>query len=155
MNPDEMDRYAIEFEAFHARLARFFGRRERRETDRQYLRGLLAQVQRKKYVIAVSANAPVWREGQPVVAPFKGPTGWPRKKPCLAAGAGAWETVSAVVATLPPRAWERLAVGQGDKGPRTYDWAAVRIVEMRGAVPGPEGWLLARRSVSDPTELAY
>lgn len=47
VNPDEMDRYATEFEAFHARFAHLFGRRERRETARQYLRGLLAQVQRK------------------------------------------------------------------------------------------------------------
>jgi len=326
VDPDEMDRYATEFEAFHARFARFFGRRERRETAWQYLRGLLAQVQRKncwqmaeavgqanpqplqrllystpwdadqvrdelqdfvverfgetegigivdetgflkkgtksvgvkrqycgtagkiencqvgvfltyctrrgstfldrrlylpkewcqdrarrqearvpdevtfqtksqlaaqmlehawargvpmewvtgdeiygddvklrdlvaragkKYVIAVSANTPVWRERQPVVAPTKGPTGRPRKKPRLAADAAAWETVAAVTATLSPQDWHRLAVGQGEKGARTYDWAAVRIFEKRGPVPGPEGWLLVRRSISDPTELAY
>ena len=31
----------------------------------------------------------------------------------------------------------------------------MRIFEKRGAVPGPQGWLLARRSMTDPTELAY
>jgi SRSO17 transposase len=326
VEPDEIDRYAAEFEAFHARFARFFGRRERRETMRQYLRGLLSPVRRKncwqmaeavgatdpqplqrllystpwevdevrdelqgfvverfgqadgigvvdetgflkkgsksvgvkrqycgtagkiencqvgvfltyctrrgytfldrrlylpeewcqdqerrrearvpdevtfqtkaqlagqvlehawargvpmewvtgdevygddvkfrdwvaqagkKYVVAVSANTPVWRERQPMVAPCKGKTGRPRTKPRLAEGAARWEAVSAVVATLPSQTWQRLAVGQGEKGPRIYDWAAVRIVEKRGAVPGPEGWLLARRSISDPTELAY
>lgn len=326
MDPDEMDRYAAEFEAFHARFAHLFGRRERRETARQYLRGLLAPVQRKncwqmaeavgaanpqplqrllystpwdadqardelqgfvierfgeangigivdetgflkkgtksvgvkrqycgtagkiencqvgvfltyctrrgstfldrrlylpkewcqegarrrearvpdevpfqtksqlaaqmleqawtrgvpmewvtgdeiygddvelrdlvaragrKYVMAVSANTPVWRERQPVVAPTKGPAGRPRKKPRLAAGAATWDTVAAVAATLAPQDWRRMAVGQGEKGPRTYDWAAVRIIEKRGLVPGPEGWLLVRRSISDPTELAY
>jgi hypothetical protein len=31
----------------------------------------------------------------------------------------------------------------------------VRIFEKRGAVPGPQGWLLARRSIADPTDLAY
>jgi SRSO17 transposase len=109
----------------------------------------------KKYVLAVSANTPVWRESQPVVAPCKGQRGRPRKKPRLANGAVAWEPVSAVVAALPFQAWKRLAVGQGEKGPRLYDWARVRIFEKRGAVPGPPGWLLARRSLVDPKELAY
>lgn len=109
----------------------------------------------KRYVLAVSANTPVWRERQPVVASFKGQRGRPRKKPRLANGATAWEPVSARVAALPSQAWRRLAVGQGEKGPRIYDWARVRIFEKRGAVPGPEGWLLARRSITDPTELAY
>ena len=31
----------------------------------------------------------------------------------------------------------------------------MRIIEKRGPVPGPEGWLLVRRSLSDLTELAY
>jgi len=118
------------------------------------LRDLVARA-RKKYVLAVSVNTPVWREYQPVVAPTKGQRGRPCKKPRLAAGAAAWEPVTAVAATLAPQAWHQLAVGQGEKGPRTYDWAAVRIIEKRGPVPGPQGWLLVRRSLSDPTELAY
>ncbi|MBN1955263.1 MAG: IS701 family transposase [Anaerolineae bacterium] len=122
--------------------------------DDAHLRDLIAAAG-KKYVLAVAANMPVWREAQPVVASFKGKTGRSRKKPRLAPGAVGREAVAVVVAALPPAAWQRLAVGQGEKGPRTYDWAAVRIREKRGTVPGPESWLLARRSVSDPTELAY
>jgi SRSO17 transposase len=110
---------------------------------------------RKKYVLAVSANTPVWRESQPIVMPLQGARGRPRKEPRLADGATPWEPVSKVIAALPFQAWKRLAVGQGEKGPRLYDWARVRIFEKRGAVPGPQGWLLARRSIADPTELAY
>ena len=29
------------------------------------------------------------------------------------------------------------------------------MVESRNGLPGPEAWLIARRSISDPTELAY
>lgn len=50
-------------------------------------------------------------------------------------------------------AWERLSAGDGAKGPRHHDWARVRLAETT-----PEGWgrwLLVRRSISDPTELAY
>jgi SRSO17 transposase len=122
--------------------------------DDTRLRDRVAQA-RKKYVLAVSANTPVWRERQAVVAPGKGQRGRPRKGARLANGAVAWEPVSAVVAALPSQAWKRLAVGQGEKGPRVYDWARVRIFEKRGAVPGPQGWLLARRSIANPTELAY
>ena len=39
--------------------------------DDTRLRDRVAQA-RSKYVLAVSANTPVWRECQPVVAPFKG-----------------------------------------------------------------------------------
>ena len=109
----------------------------------------------KKYVLAVSANTPVWRERQAVVTPLPGQRGRPGKKPRLADGATAWEPVSVVITALPRQAWQRLAVGRGEKGPRLYDWARVRVFEKRGAVPGRQNWLLARRSIADPTELAY
>jgi SRSO17 transposase len=44
---DEIDTYAVEFETFHARFARFFVRSEPRAAARQYVRGLLAPVGRK------------------------------------------------------------------------------------------------------------
>jgi hypothetical protein len=31
----------------------------------------------------------------------------------------------------------------------------MRVVESRDGLPGPDAWLLARRSISDPTEIAY
>jgi SRSO17 transposase len=122
--------------------------------DDTRLRDAVARVG-KKYVLAVSSSTPVWRERPPVIAPTKGRTGRPRKKPRLAEGAAAWETVAQVVASLPSQAWRRLTVGQGEKGPRIYDWARVRVVERREGLPGPAGWLLARRSITDPTEMAY
>jgi len=57
---------------------------------------------------------------------------------------------------LPPpgQPWQRLTVAEGEKVPRTYDWAYARIVESRDALPGPDTWLLARRSPDDPTDIA-
>jgi SRSO17 transposase len=109
----------------------------------------------KKYVLAVSSTTPVWQERSPVEEPAKGPLGRPREKPRLAEGAPPRKTVAAVIAALPQEAWERLTVSEGEKGPRTYDWAAVPIVESRNGLPGPDGWLLARRSIPDPSDLAY
>jgi SRSO17 transposase len=44
---DELDCWADEFEAFHARFAPLFARRETREQAGKYLRGLLAPIERK------------------------------------------------------------------------------------------------------------
>ena len=49
--------------------------------------------------------------------------------------------------------WVRRSAGNGAKGPRIYDWAAVEIRPLRE--PGKGHWLLARRSVAKPGELAY
>lgn len=54
---------------------------------------------------------------------------------------------------LPLSAWRTLRAGAGAKGQREYEWACVPLVpplqeDMRR-------WMLVRRSLSDPTELAY
>ena len=49
--------------------------------------------------------------------------------------------------------WTRCSAGDGAKGPRVYDWAAVGIRPLRE--PGKGYWLLVRRSVAKPGELAY
>ena len=67
---------------------------------------------------------------------------------------GPQQVAAAVIAAvLPPEAWERLSAGEGSKGPRVYDWAWVRLA--RWPVPGWAHWLLVRRSLADPTDLAY
>ena len=66
-----------------------------------------------------------------------------------------WRQVAAktLAAALPDTAWERLSAGEGAKGPRVYDWARVPIRAL--PEPGWDYWLLVRRSVADPTDLAY
>jgi SRSO17 transposase len=51
--------------------------------------------------------------------------------------------------------FERMAVTMGEKGPIIYDWAAVRIREQVDKRDGRMGWLLIRRSVSDPSDVAF
>jgi hypothetical protein len=73
----------------------------------------------------------------------------------LATSAPKAQTVAEVIAALPTAQWKRLRVGIGATGPRIYAWARVRVIESRDGFPGPEVWLLARRALSDPTELTY
>jgi SRSO17 transposase len=60
--------------------------------------------------------------------------------------------VKTVLAALPEDGWSRRSAGDGAKGPRWYDWRWLSLAEP--LEPGWCRWLLVRRSVSDPTELA-
>ena len=107
------------------------------------------------YVLAVRTNITVWLERPEVTVPEW--TGRGRKpfKEQVADEAVQPKPVSAVVACWPESQWRRLEVAEGEKGPRVYDWACQRIVENQDQLPGRNGWLLARRSTSDPTDIAY
>jgi SRSO17 transposase len=109
----------------------------------------------KWYVLAVTSVIRVWLERPAVQEPQEQTGGRPRRKIRLAAGAPKAQTVAEVIAQLPKSRWRRLSVGVGAKGPRLYDWVRVRVVESYDDLPGPEVWLLARRSVSDPADIAY
>lgn len=58
-----------------------------------------------------------------------------------------------LVATLPSTAWHRISAGDGAKGPRLYDWARVAIRPLSDPERGY--WLLIRRSLADPVDLAH
>ncbi len=63
------------------------------------------------------------------------------------------QRADALIAALPARSWQRLSVGAGAHGPREYQRA--RIEMQAGSQPGRGRWLLARRSLADPAEIAY
>ena len=83
------------------------------------------------------------------------------------------QTVATLIARMPTTAWQRLTVAAGTKGPRTADWVATRAwvtpaTPERPARPEPddgslapatgvaqERWVLARRAVGAPNEVAY
>ena len=49
--------------------------------------------------------------------------------------------------------WVRCSAGDGAKGPRVYGWAVMDIRPL--GEPGKGYWLLVRRSIANPGELAY
>ena len=63
------------------------------------------------------------------------------------------QRVDQIADALPASAWHRLSVGDGAKGPRTYEWAAGKL---GGERPGTlVKWVLVRRSIPDPMDRAY
>lgn len=59
-----------------------------------------------------------------------------------------------VVASGEASKWQRLSAGEGSQGPRFYEWAW-QSLDFRWTEPGWTQWVLARRSLSDPNEIAY
>ncbi len=58
----------------------------------------------------------------------------------------------ALAKLLPAQAWKKISAGTGSKGPREYQWARAAIRPREHA---DSYWLLARRSLTDPDDLAY
>lgn len=54
---------------------------------------------------------------------------------------------------LSDHAWQRLSMSEGTKGPRLFDWAAIPILQQWEE--DGRHWLLVRRSLTDPHDLAY
>ena len=89
---------------------------------------LFLEEREQPYVLAVACNQYVW--------------------------AGSSQSrVDALANALPPSAWQRLSCGAGSKGERFYDWAFQAINHPYD--PTWQRFLLVRRSISDPSELAY
>jgi SRSO17 transposase len=86
------------------------------------------EAQSRPYVLAVARTHPVWDNGVQV-------------------------RVDALVEGIPEAGWQRIDVGAGSKGPRIYDWACGRVPYE--TADGWAQWLLIRRSISQPEDLAF
>jgi SRSO17 transposase len=79
------------------------------------------------YVLAVSGKEYVW-------------LGWRQRR------------VKTILTALPADGWMRLSAGDGATGPRWYDWRWLPLADP--VEPAWRRWLLVRRSINAPTELA-
>lgn len=59
----------------------------------------------------------------------------------------------AVAKRLKSKTWKRLSAGAGSKGERLYDWALVKL--RLPPTPAFGAWLLVRRNIENPKDLAY
>ena len=80
------------------------------------------------YVLAVSCSHMIWHDGQQ-------------------------HRAADLIVAVPSGAWVTLSAGGGSQGERLYDWTWIRLPYE--SADGLAHWLLARRSLSDPTEVAY
>jgi SRSO17 transposase len=114
----------------------------------------------KWYFAEVPVSTLVWPEEVKILPAGLGQagnrkTGRPRSGLRVAKNEPAPQEVRQIGAGLPAQAWKRFTIKEGAKGPITADFAFVRAVSKRGRRPGPEVWVIFRRSTSDPTEIKY
>lgn len=62
-------------------------------------------------------------------------------------------TVAALARSLPKRAWHKITIAAGSKGPRRHAWAWLVINSDLG--PAWRRWLLVRKGLDDREELAF
>ena len=116
--------------------------------DAADLRALVASLGRW-YCMEVSGTTSVWTaDPARAVPPRAGRTGRLRTKPRPGSATPDAQAVRDIVRALPPDAWIRHRVTEGEKGPREYEFARLRVTEKVHRTPGPEGWLMARRPVN-------
>ena len=116
------------------------------------------------YLAEVPRATQVWCRTEPGgQTPRARPTRWvppqtparkgpPPSKQRLHPESPAPQRVDEWAATVPPERWQRYRILEGSKGPLVAEFVAVRVVMVRDGLPGPEGWLLVRRSVGNPDE---
>ncbi len=93
--------------------------------------------QEQAFVLAVASNEPLW---------------------CNIGRGLRQERATDMAASVSTEEWHRLSAGEGAKGPRLYDWTRValeRLTWLSEEEPRWEHWLLVRRSIEKPEELAY
>jgi SRSO17 transposase len=73
----------------------------------------------------------------------------------LMAGSLQTRTAAEIADAVAACDWQRLAAGEGAKGPRLYDWARIRLFRLQEPGQPFDHWLLVRRSLRDPEDRAY
>lgn len=63
------------------------------------------------------------------------------------------ERVDEIAADLKPEDWHPYRIKEGSKGPMVAEFAFLRGVAVRDGLPGPDEWIVFRRSLGDDPEL--
>jgi hypothetical protein len=68
-------------------------------------------------------------------------------------GEPAPQRVDQLAAAVPPEQWQAFLIKEGSKGPLVAEFACQRGVAVRAGLPGPDVWIVFRRTLGDTPDL--
>jgi SRSO17 transposase len=101
------------------------------------------------YFAEVPHDTRVWRERVATALPPWAGRGPKPKRERVVGDAPAPQEVQAIAVALPPEQWQRYVIQEGSQGPQVAEFAFIRVIAVRDGLPGPEVWLVLRRSLTD------
>ena len=105
------------------------------------------------YFAEVPHSTRVWTARPKTAVPeWKGRGRRPTKEQ-LVAGEPAPQRVDGLAATIPEDEWKAYLIKEGSKGPIVAEFAFRRVIAVRDELPGPDGWLVLRRSFEQEPQL--
>jgi SRSO17 transposase len=99
------------------------------------------------YYAEVPHNTRVWSARPATAVPQWSGRGRKPTRERLVAGEPPAQEVTTIASSLSAGQWSRHTIKEGSKGPLVADFAALRVVAVRDALPGPDVWLILRRNV--------
>lgn len=109
----------------------------------------------KEYFVEVSCDTLVWCDRPRVWVPPRSGRGRPPTLLRLHPTSERPVRVDALVRSIPETAWLRAQIKEGSKGPLICDFACLRMIEARAAMPANPLWLVIRRNLLDPTQVKF
>lgn len=99
------------------------------------------------YFAEVPHTTRIWAQRPAThIPPWRGRGRRPQRER-LVEGALEAQTVLGVAAALPTAAWTRQTIKEGSQGPMVAEFAVMRAVAVRNALPGPDIWVVLRRHI--------
>jgi SRSO17 transposase len=105
------------------------------------------------YFAEVPCDTHVWKTRPKTAVPEWSGRGPHPRKERLCPGELDAQRVDEIAARLKPDDWQPYQIKEGSKGPMVAQFAFLRWVAVRDELPGPEVWIVFRRSLGEDPEL--
>jgi SRSO17 transposase len=105
------------------------------------------------YLAEVPHDTQVWLTRPATAVPAWTGRGRRPQKTRLVPGAPAPQRVDQLATAVPTAGWQPFLIKEGSKGPLVAEFAFQRGVAVRGSLPGPDVWIVFRRTLGESPEL--
>jgi SRSO17 transposase len=99
------------------------------------------------YLAEVPSDTSAWLERPVTAVPAWSGQGRKPVREQLVEGEPPSQTVTEIVAAIPPERWSRHTIKEGSKGPIVAEFVAIRVINVRQGLPGQAIWLICRRDL--------